>query len=256
MGLYRRDNNEFPHGLFNPGWNLKFRTIGSRLAGYFNRREVKSRGSVPGVLDRKRIFSIEKVYIGKETNPLASNATDVLLEEDVTIFAACQTIIGARELALDAFTDAELNEIADASGMKPDLLRAAAERGQSSRPSIWKGCAAFFRSMKTGDRTCIVKRCHRRYMKHCRSNGPAPLTRWSGARLAASDGSTLWRRNSDAPPATLINLPCWETAPSIKNSPRSISTGCRRLFVRPAAKTAPRGCAMIAGARRAIASAR
>ena len=134
VGLYRRDNNEFPHGLFNPGWNLKFRTIGSRLAGYFNRREVKSRGSVPGVLDRKRIFSIEKVYIGKETNPLASNATDVLLEEDVTIFAACQTIIGARELALDAFTDAELNEIADASGMKPDLLRAAAERGTKLTP--------------------------------------------------------------------------------------------------------------------------
>ena len=84
VGLYRRDNNDFPHGLFDPEWELEFVTIAGRLAGYFDRREAKSRGE-DGLLDRKRVVSLEKIYIGKETNPLANNS-DFQLEEDETVF--------------------------------------------------------------------------------------------------------------------------------------------------------------------------
>jgi hypothetical protein len=41
-GLYRRDNGEFPHGLFDPVLELHLQTVGERLAAYLIHGEPKS----------------------------------------------------------------------------------------------------------------------------------------------------------------------------------------------------------------------
>jgi hypothetical protein len=45
-GLYRKDNNEFPHGLFDPKWKLRLQTVADRFQGYFDHPEPKSNGRV------------------------------------------------------------------------------------------------------------------------------------------------------------------------------------------------------------------
>jgi hypothetical protein len=35
MGLFRQDNNELPHGLFDPAWRFKLRTVADTLRGHF-----------------------------------------------------------------------------------------------------------------------------------------------------------------------------------------------------------------------------
>lgn len=45
-GLFRRDNNEFLHGLFDPAWQLKLQTVADKLRGYFYHGEIESSGGV------------------------------------------------------------------------------------------------------------------------------------------------------------------------------------------------------------------
>jgi hypothetical protein len=68
-GLFRRDTNEFPHGLFDPKWRLSLCTMAQYLKGYFDHGELKSEGLF-GELSRKTVISLDKHYIGKETTPL------------------------------------------------------------------------------------------------------------------------------------------------------------------------------------------
>jgi hypothetical protein len=40
-GLFRRDTNEVPHGLFDPKWKLSLCTVAQYLQGYFDHGELK-----------------------------------------------------------------------------------------------------------------------------------------------------------------------------------------------------------------------
>jgi hypothetical protein len=65
-GIFRRDNGEHPHGLFDPGWRVHLRTVAERLLkdrGYFDRLEIKSKGKV-GVLKRTMVVSLDQASHG------------------------------------------------------------------------------------------------------------------------------------------------------------------------------------------------
>ena len=82
-GLFRRDTNEFPHGLFDPAWRLKLQTVADVLRWYFYHDEVKSSADV-GELRRKVVVSLDKHYIGKETSPLDDDNGDTQDDEPIT----------------------------------------------------------------------------------------------------------------------------------------------------------------------------
>lgn len=82
-GLFRRDNNEFPHGLFDPAWKLSLCSVAGYLRGYFDKSEVKSDGET-GELKRKTVISIDKHFIGKETTPLDDDS-ELIDEEDAVL---------------------------------------------------------------------------------------------------------------------------------------------------------------------------
>jgi hypothetical protein len=94
-GLFRRDNNEFPHGLFDPAWRLKLETVAETLAGYFRHEEPKSVGETEE-LKRRVIVSLDKHFIGKETNPLDDDNEDPkttnLLSRPATSY--CEAVVG------------------------------------------------------------------------------------------------------------------------------------------------------------------
>jgi len=81
-GLFRRDNNEFPYGLFDPAWRLKLETMAETLPGYFRHEEPKSVGET-GELKRRVIVSLDKHFIGKETNPLDDDNDDAQDDEPI-----------------------------------------------------------------------------------------------------------------------------------------------------------------------------
>jgi hypothetical protein len=153
-GLYRHDNNEFPWQIFTarktsvssgtdaarsapdvvaagprePGdgdWDLNFKTIAERLngnGGYFNRLEAKSLGVV-GVLERKKVASLEQVFIGKETHPLADVDTDEPTDEtmDDGVFSASRFVINGRKLnwsAIEPHRDAISKVLSERAGQK------------------------------------------------------------------------------------------------------------------------------------------
>ena len=66
--LYRRDNNELIKPFLN--WHYELATVAQRIDGYFKHGEAKSRGSI-GLLKRKCVAGLTKVWIGKESHPLA-----------------------------------------------------------------------------------------------------------------------------------------------------------------------------------------
>jgi hypothetical protein len=102
-GLYRKDNNEFPHGLFDPAWKLKLQTVADRLQGYFNHPEQKSNGRV-GQLKRKIVVSLDKYYIGKETSPLDDD--NELLRDDEPITTSSDLVLRSAERKLQPLVDA------------------------------------------------------------------------------------------------------------------------------------------------------
>src|SRR3984893_11965730 len=90
--------------------------------GYFNRLEAKSRG-VAGELGRKRVVSVEQVFIGKETHPLADVDTDEPTDEtqDDGVFSASRFVIKGRKLnwsAIKAHGDAISKVLGERAGEK------------------------------------------------------------------------------------------------------------------------------------------
>lgn len=102
-GLFRRDNNEFPHGLFNPEWKLRLETVAEALRGYFDHEEPKSVGSF-GKLRRRHIVSLDKHFIGKETSPLDDHNEDA--QDDEPITTSNDLVIRGRDLNLQPLIDA------------------------------------------------------------------------------------------------------------------------------------------------------
>jgi hypothetical protein len=102
-GLFRRDNNEFPHGLFDPEWRLRLQTVAEALRGYFRHEEPKSVGDV-GVLKRRTIVSLDKSFIGKETNPLDDDNEDT--QDDEPIVTSNDLVLRGSDRNLQPLIDA------------------------------------------------------------------------------------------------------------------------------------------------------
>jgi hypothetical protein len=102
-GLYRKDNNEFPQGLFDPKWKLRLQTVADRLQGYFDHPEPKSNGRV-GELKRKIVVSLDKHYIGKETSPLDDD--NELLRDDEPITTSSDLVLRSVDRNLQPLIDA------------------------------------------------------------------------------------------------------------------------------------------------------
>ena len=102
-GLFRKDNNEFPHGLFDPAWRLRLQTVADRLQGYFDHPEPKSIGRV-GELKRKIVVSVDKHYIGKETSPLDDD--NELLPDDEPITTSSDLVLRSADQNLQPLVDA------------------------------------------------------------------------------------------------------------------------------------------------------
>jgi hypothetical protein len=102
-GLYRKDNNEFPHGLFDPAWKLKLQTVADRLQGYFDHTKPKSNGRV-GELKRKIVVSLDKHDIGKETSPLDDD--NELLRDDQPITTSSDLVLRSSDQNLQPLVDA------------------------------------------------------------------------------------------------------------------------------------------------------
>jgi hypothetical protein len=66
--LFRRDNNELIKRYLDAGLDLV--TVSESVEKYFNHGEAKSQGS-NGLLSRKCVAGLTKIWIGKESHPLA-----------------------------------------------------------------------------------------------------------------------------------------------------------------------------------------
>jgi hypothetical protein len=106
-GLFRRDNNEFPHGLFDPAWKLKLQTVADKLRGYFYHEEIKSSGDV-GQLRPKVVVSLDKHFIGKETSPLDDDNEDT--QDDVPITTSSDLVLRSKERNSQPVMNIELDD--------------------------------------------------------------------------------------------------------------------------------------------------
>lgn len=105
-GLFRRDNHEFPHGLFDPGWRLRLKTVAEALAGYFRHEEPKSVGET-GELRRRIIVSLDKHFIGKETNPLDDDV-ELAQDDENPLVTSCDRVLRDDDRNLLPLLDAGL----------------------------------------------------------------------------------------------------------------------------------------------------
>ena len=112
-GLFRRDNNEFPHGLFDPAWRLKLQTVADKLRGYFYHDEIKSSGEA-GQLQRKIVVSLDKHYIGKETSPLDDDNEDT--QDDTPITTSSDLVLQSADRNLQPIMDVEIEDGAVLTG--------------------------------------------------------------------------------------------------------------------------------------------
>ena len=74
MKLWHSDNGEVPLEIYDPRYELRFKTVADCLWSHFTRSELKSKHG-RGKLERKRLVILDHVYIGKESN-------DVINDED------------------------------------------------------------------------------------------------------------------------------------------------------------------------------
>jgi hypothetical protein len=122
-GLYRRDNNEFPHGLFDPAWRLKLQTVADVLRWYFYHDEVKSSGDV-GELRRKVVVSLDKHYIGKETSLLDDANEDT--QDDEPITTSSDLVLRSIDRNLQPLIDARIEDC-------PELIEAFSKLKRGKR---------------------------------------------------------------------------------------------------------------------------
>src|SRR5262249_5461679 len=101
--LFRRDNNEFRRGLFDPAWRLRLETVAETLAGYFRHEEPKSVGDA-GELRRRGIVSLDKHFIGKETKPLDDDNEDA--QDDEPIVTSSDLVLRSGDRNLQPLIDA------------------------------------------------------------------------------------------------------------------------------------------------------
>ncbi len=81
-GLYRRDNGEFPHEMFDPKkYGLKFQTVAGALEGYFTHAEYKSDGTY-GFLKRRKLVILNQELIGKESHDMLTNPDEPGVDDE------------------------------------------------------------------------------------------------------------------------------------------------------------------------------
>src|SRR5437660_320001 len=105
--LFRRDNNELIEPYIKAG--LELVTIADRVRGYFEHGEAKSQGTT-GLLSRKCVAGLSKVWIGKESHPLA-DPEDLPDDETLEHYKA-EAEIAAGSLNHDLIARAGIVEVA------------------------------------------------------------------------------------------------------------------------------------------------
>jgi hypothetical protein len=95
--LFRRDNNELIKPYLDAGLDLV--TVSERVEKYFNHGEAKSQGTT-GLLSRKCVAGLSKIWIGKESHPLA-DTEDLPDDETLEHYRAEARIVGG-SLSLQA----------------------------------------------------------------------------------------------------------------------------------------------------------
>ena len=80
-GLYRRDNGQFPHEMFNPEYGLTFKTVVEALTGYFTHPEYKSEGRY-GFLARRKLVILNQELIGKESHDMLTNPEEPGVDDE------------------------------------------------------------------------------------------------------------------------------------------------------------------------------
>jgi hypothetical protein len=126
--LYRRDTNE-PIKLYLDA-GLELVTIAERVRGYFLHEEAKSQGTT-GLLTRKCVAGLSKVWIGKESHPLAD--TEDLPDDETLEHYKAEGRIFAGALNHDMITQAgeEAARRSLGEGANGSLDKAAWQRGIS-----------------------------------------------------------------------------------------------------------------------------
>jgi len=80
-GLYRRDNGEFPHEMFDQESGLTFQTVAEALDGYFTHPEYKS-DCTYGFLTRRKLVIPNQELIGKESHDMLTNPEEPGVDDD------------------------------------------------------------------------------------------------------------------------------------------------------------------------------
>jgi hypothetical protein len=128
--LYSRDTNELIAPYLEGG--LALATVAQRVRGYFKHGEAKSQGSI-GLLTRKCVAGLSKVWIGKESHPLA-DVED--LPDDETLEHYRTDTIVTSELSCNGglVKQAGVERVAKAAGVDHSVLSNAVNLGSNLPP--------------------------------------------------------------------------------------------------------------------------
>jgi hypothetical protein len=125
--LYRRDNNELIKPFLN--WHYELTTVAQRIDGYFKHGEAKSRGSI-GLLKRKCVAGLTKVWIGKESHPLA-DTDDMPDDETLEAYRAKCVIIPGAPVNTGLIKRAGIAEVSKAARVNEAALSNAVNLGSA-----------------------------------------------------------------------------------------------------------------------------
>jgi hypothetical protein len=118
--LFRRDNNELIKRFLDAGLDLV--TVSERVEKYFNHGEAKSQGS-NGLLSRKCVAGLSKIWIGKESHPLAD--TEDLPDDETLEHYRAEARIVAGSVNHELIARAGIARVAKAARVDKTMLEEA-----------------------------------------------------------------------------------------------------------------------------------
>jgi hypothetical protein len=118
--LFRRDNNELIKPYLDAGLDLV--TVSERVEKYFNHGEAKSQGS-NGLLSRKCVAGLSKIWIGKESHPLAD--TEDLPDDETLEHYRAEARIVAGSVNHELIARAGIARVAKAARVDKTMLKEA-----------------------------------------------------------------------------------------------------------------------------------
>lgn len=132
---------------------LELVTVAERVRGYFEHGEAKSQGT-NGLLSRKSVAGLSKVWIGKESHPLAD--TEDLPDDETLEHYKAEAVILSQRLNHDLIAQAGIAEVAKAARVNEDILVDAIMSRKALEPETKERIAASL-SIKPDGSIEIVK---------------------------------------------------------------------------------------------------